>query len=122
MQRRWRRWCRALALGALGFLMLSPAAGRAEDSGGQPGQMRVIKIAEAVVIVDEAGNTIMYEDPTQQEANCDGLSDCWGFSAGSTADIVISNSGNIVQGIDLGSGRMFEERVLPSISEGGLHF
>ena len=85
--RRWRRWCRALALFAL-LLTAGPATiARAEeqpaDDGGEDPPTatdRVVKIGpQAVVIVDEHGGVRMWDDdPSQQAPACKSALACWG--------------------------------------------
>ena len=76
--RRWRRWCRALALCALVLTAAPATIARGDepaDDGGEdpPGATdRVVKIGpQAVVIVDELGNVRMWDDdPSQQALAC----------------------------------------------------
>ena len=84
--RRWRRWCRALALCAL-VLTAAPATiargeERGQDVGDDPPSAtdRVVKIGpQAVVIVDEHGNVRMWDDdPSQQARACKSAAACWG--------------------------------------------
>jgi hypothetical protein len=86
MTRRWRWWCRALALCALVLTAAPASIARGDepvDGGGQdpPGATdRVVKIGpQAVVIVDEHGNVRMWdEDPSQQVLACKSAAACWG--------------------------------------------
>jgi hypothetical protein len=107
------RWMLLAALGAL--LSAFPSAGaRAEDEEAPlPGQVRAIKIGQSVLIVDEAGNAMMYEDPTVEAPACGDLEACWGFTAAGPAAIVISGQGDVVQGVDAASGSVFEETTTP---------
>ena len=84
--RRWRRWCRALALCAL-VLTAAPATIARGDEPGRdlgddpPGATdRVVKIGpQAVVIVDERGDVRMWDDdPSQQARACKSALACWG--------------------------------------------
>ena len=84
--RRWRRWCRALALCALVLTAAPATIARGDepaDDGGEdpPGATdRVVKIGpQAVVIVDEHGSVRMWDDdPSQQARACKSALACWG--------------------------------------------
>lgn len=110
------RWTWLLALGALLIGALPSGAARAMDDeeGQQPGQVRAVKIGQSVLVVDEAGNAMMYEDPTAtEEPSCEDLEACWGFTADGPAAIVISGRGDVVQSVDAASGTVIQETTPP---------
>jgi hypothetical protein len=84
--RRWRWWCRVLALCALVFTAAPATIALGDEPGdahgqGSPGPTdRVVKIGpQAVVIVDEFGNVRMWDDdPSQQALACKSAAACWG--------------------------------------------
>jgi len=109
--RRWRRWGRALALGALMFTAAAATTARGDeppDDDGEdpPGATdRVVKIGpQAVVIVDEHGNVRMWEDdPSQQAPACRSKAACWagalqifaGFGIATYEDVTTNTEGAI---------------------------
>jgi hypothetical protein len=112
----WSRWTWRLMLGAFLFGALPAAVAAADDVGDRPAELRltVIKIGpQAVLIVDEAGIAMMYEDLTSVEPTCEDREVCWGFEAEQSAGVVISGGGKVVQGVDTGSGAVFEETAAP---------
>jgi len=82
--RQWRRWARALALAAVGALMLTSARVRADGSAEPPEEHEhVVKIGpQAVVIVNQRGVPRMYDDPAQQESACKTNIGCIGRALG----------------------------------------
>jgi hypothetical protein len=84
--RRWRQWCRALALCATLFTAAPATIARADeavdDRGPDPpgATDRVVKIGpQAVVIVDELGDVRMWDDdPSQEAPACRSALACWG--------------------------------------------
>jgi hypothetical protein len=68
-------------------------------------------IGQSVLVVDQAGVAIMYDDPTGEEQSCaeiDMLS-CWRFPAAAGAALLISDRGDVVQVVDQASGTVFED-------------
>jgi hypothetical protein len=94
-----------LALGALALVTVPSSPARADGSDEPPGEgQRVVKIGpQAVVIVDEAGNAIMYDDPTQQVDDCpQGVRGCWVYAADEVFGLLFFARANVVDAIAAG--------------------
>jgi hypothetical protein len=84
---RWRRFSRALVVGAALLASAPSITARTARADGDPeppdATDRVVKIGpQAVVIVDESGKARMYDDPAEQAPACKSTLDCWGKALG----------------------------------------
>src|SRR5689334_21799003 len=82
--RRWWRWTRALALVVVGAAMVASGRARADGSSEPPGEHeRVVVIGpQAVIIVNEHGQSRMFDDPSQQDRPCPSKVECLGAALG----------------------------------------
>jgi hypothetical protein len=107
---------RALAL-ALLVLIGAPAVARAMDdvdvnvdvdvNDQPPGQLRMIRVGIQTLLVDEAGNAILYEDSTPPEAVCaEAQIGCWGFDTQDGAGVAIVGGGDVAA-VDPATGQVF---------------
>jgi hypothetical protein len=110
MRRRWRSYCRTLALAALALfvpLPLATGAAHAADDEAPSGELWVTQIGSQVLVVDQAGN--LYDYPTTAPApSCEGGEACWGFSPEGAAAVVIIDGGGEAIGVDAASGPVLE--------------
>ena len=119
-----RRARRALALAAAVLFAAAPLAARADDDAGDqfdqsrpdellPGQVRVIRVGDQTLLVDEVGNAILYQDPTPPQALCAELEACVTIDAPAGAEIVVPGGGRAIGVRDAASGQVLEEREAP---------
>jgi hypothetical protein len=86
----------------------SPAAWAADYEGEPPGQLRVIRIGDQTLLVDEVGNAILYQDPTPPEEVCAELEACWQVEVAPGASVQIAGGG-VIRAPDQASGQIGEE-------------
>jgi len=99
-----RRARRALALAAAALLAAVPLVARADDDTSDlsdrladqisgpvvPGQLRVIRVGDQTLLVDEVGNAILYQDPTPPAVMCeDEMEACVTIEVPAGAGIVV---------------------------------
>jgi len=109
-----RRLGRALALAALVVLAAPSLAALAADYEGEPpGQLRVIRVGDQTLLVDEVGNALLYQDPTPPEEVCAALQACWQVEAAPGASVGISPGGDVIRAVDPASGQVVEDSAAP---------
>jgi len=101
--RDWRRWARVLALTVLGLTALRPLGARGDGDPEPPKRdERVVKIGpQAVVIVNDRGESRMYDDPAEQARACKSNASCWGKALGALGLFGVMTYEDLTHSVDV---------------------